>query len=300
MAGGEGGDAYTVDNAGDVVKESAGGAGRDFVISIISYTLPTAVEDLLLSSPTPGLKGTGNSLDNKIIGSNGDDTLNGLGGADTMDGADGSDTMIVDNIGDVTKDTGSDGEFDRVFASVNHTLGDFVEYLTLTGKANINGTGNALLNVIEGNSGANILDGKDNSDNLSGGGGNDTLIGGAGSDNLHGGAGFDVLDGGIGSSDRYWFDKSSSGKDTILNFDLGAGGDILDLSEMLVGYAEGLSNPNDFLRIVFAGGNMVLQVDANGLAGGAKFTDLAVLASFPDTTVDQLMAGGNLQLAQAI
>jgi Ca2+-binding RTX toxin-like protein len=156
-----------------------------------------------------------------------------------------------------------------------------------------------LLNVLEGNSCANILDGNDNSDTLSGGGGNDTLIGGAGGDNLHGGAGFDVLDGGIGS-DTYRFDKSSSGKDTILNFDIGPGGDVLDLSEMLVDYAEGLSNPNDFLRIVFAGGNMVLQVDANGLAGGAKFADLAVLASYPDATVDQLMAGGNLQLAQTI
>jgi hypothetical protein len=93
------------------------------------------------------------------------------------------------------------------------------------------------------------------------------------------------------------YDKSSSGKDTILNFDLGPGGDIPDLSDMLVDYAEGLSNPNDFVRIVFAGGNMVLQVDANGLAGGAKFTDRAVLSSFPDTTVDQLIAGGNLQVS---
>ena len=85
-----------------------------------------------------------------------------------------------------------------------------------------------------------------------------------------------------------------------MNFELGPTGDVLDLSEMLVGYAEGVSNPNDFVRIVFAGGNMVLQVDANGLAGGSAFTDLAVLASYPNATVDQLMAGGNLQLAQTI
>ena len=45
-----------------------------------------------------------------------------------------------------------------------------VENLTLLGTGNINGTGNALNNVITGNAGANVLNG---------GGGNDTLYGGA-------------------------------------------------------------------------------------------------------------------------
>jgi Ca2+-binding RTX toxin-like protein len=45
--------------------------------------------------------------------------------------------------------------------------------LTLTGTSSINGTGNALVNVLIGNSGDNVL---------SGGGGGDTLIGGAGDD----------------------------------------------------------------------------------------------------------------------
>ena len=301
MVGGKGNDTYYVDEAADVIKEFAGG-GSDTVNSIISYTLGAELDDLSLASAFgSGFKGTGNALANNITGSSsGDDTLNGRGGADTMDGGGGSDTMIVDNAGDVTSDSGLDGAFDRVFASANHTIGNGVDYLTLTGKANINGTGNALGNVIEGNSGANKLDGQGSFDNLSGGAGNDTLIGGDGSDNLHGGAGFDVLDGGLGSSDTYWYDKSSSGKDTILNFELGPTGDTLDLVDLLVGYAEGLSNPNDFVRIVFAGGNMVLQVDANGLAGGSKFADLAVLASYPNATVDELVAGGNLQLAGPI
>ncbi len=300
MSGGKGDDKYVVKDNSDVVNESAGG-GHDTVLALNSYTLGAEVEDLtFLSFDLSGFKGTGNGLANSLTGGLGDDTLNGMGGADTMDGGKGSDTIIVDNASDVTSDGGSDGAFDRVFASVNHTIGGGVDYLTLTGKANINGTGNALGNVIEGNSGANKLDGQGSFDNLSGGGGNDTLIGGDGSDNLHGGAGFDVLDGGLGSSDTYRFDKSSSGKDTILNFELGPTGDTLDLVDLLVGYAEGLSNPNDFVRIVFAGGNMVLQVDANGLAGGGKFIDVAVLASYPNVTVDELVAGGNLQLAGAI
>ena len=299
MSGGKGDDTYYVHQAGDVVKEFAGG-GIDSVVSTVSYALGAEVDNLSLQLAVgTGFKGTGNALANNITGSTGDDTLDGLAGADKMDGGNGWDTIIVDNIGDVTSDSGTDGAFDRVFASVSHTIGNGVDYLTLTGKANSNGTGNALGNVIDGNSGNNKLDGQGSFDNLNGGGGNDTLIGGEGSDNLHGGAGFDVLDGGAGG-DRYYYDKSSSGKDTILNFDLGPGGDVLDLSELLIGYAEGLSNPNDFVRINFLNGEMVMQVDANGLAGGSKFADLAVLASYPDATVDQLMAGGNLQLAQPI
>ena len=48
--------------------------------------------------------------------------------------------------------------------------------------ASINGTGNALANLITGNSAANVLSGLDGNDRLIGYGGNDTLIGGAGDD----------------------------------------------------------------------------------------------------------------------
>ena len=48
MSGGKGDDTYGVDSVGDVVKESAGG-GHDSVVSTISYTLATEVEDLKLA-----------------------------------------------------------------------------------------------------------------------------------------------------------------------------------------------------------------------------------------------------------
>jgi len=63
-----------------------------------------------------------------------------------------------------------------VFASLNWILGAELEELILSGTANLNGTGNALGNIITGNSGNN---------SLSGGVGNDSLVGGRGNDTRH-------------------------------------------------------------------------------------------------------------------
>ena len=57
-----------------------------------------------------------------------------------------------------------------------------MENLTLTGVAAVNGTGNALANLLTGNIAANILTGGAGNDTLDGGAGNDTLIGGTGDD----------------------------------------------------------------------------------------------------------------------
>jgi len=59
---------------------------------------------------------------------------------------------------------------------VSYTISAAVENLTLTGILSINGTGNALDNVITGNAAANTLDGSTGEDSLIGGAGNDVYI----------------------------------------------------------------------------------------------------------------------------
>ena len=95
-----------------------------------------------------------------------------------MTGGGGDDVYIVDNIGDRVFEA-SDAGTDRVEASISFSLGkQFIENLTLTGNAAINGTGNTLDNVLLGNDAAN---------KLKGGGGSDILVGGVGKDTLTGG-----------------------------------------------------------------------------------------------------------------
>ncbi len=198
MAGGAGDDIYYVENTGDVVTESVN-AGTDIVYSSISYSLTDNVENLTLNA-SGNLDGTGNALDNTIIGNAQANVLDGGAGADIMIGGYGNDTYVVDNAGDQVIESAvgktqysywgqyTIPDIDTVNASISYTLGNNVENLNLTGTDNINGTGNALNNVINGNDGAN------------------TLAGGAGNDTLNGGAGADVMDGGTGN-DVYYVDN---------------------------------------------------------------------------------------------
>ena len=235
----------------------------------------------------------GTAFNDTINGFNGDDTLDGGAGADTMDGGDGNDTYIVDNIGDIVKESFDDalgGTSDTVLSSVSYSIapGTFglqgygIENLTLTGFANINATGNSKNNVLTGNSGNNTLDGGAGNDTLIGGAGNDTLIGGAGVDTLNGGAGNDTIrsdgDGGTyrGEADN---DVMFSGIGTE-TMDGGTGIDLIDHTifngDYVFNMATGLTNFGgesftNFENATMGGGNDTVTGNAsnNVINGGA-------------------------------
>ncbi|MFN7514095.1 Calx-beta domain-containing protein, partial [Microcystis sp.] len=189
----------------------------DTLTANVTTTLPANVENLTLTGTT-NINGTGNTLNNIITGNSGNNILNGATGIDTLIGGLGNDTYQIDTTTDTITENANQGT-DTVQSSVTYTLGNNLENLTLTGTANINGTGNTLNNVITGNSGNNILNGSD---------GNDTLIGGTGNDTITGGAG----------SDRFTFNNRNEGIDTITDF-LSSQGDKIALSA--AGFGSGLA-----------------------------------------------------------
>ena len=183
LTGGNGADIYTVDNVGDKVIETNGAAsgGIDTVNSAIDFTLGANVEKLTLRATFGDIDGTGNTLNNTIIGNEGANILDGASGNDTLTGAKGDDTYIVDSLKDVVNETianNKGGGVDTVLSAVTFSLATRVniENLTLTGTGDNKGTGNALTNVIEGNSGRNVLDGGLGADTLRGGAGNDFYV----------------------------------------------------------------------------------------------------------------------------
>lgn len=153
LAGGSGDDTYILRSATDLVLEAAN-EGYDTVAVAFDYTLPDNIELLRLTGS--GQVGTGNALDNRIVGSAGDDTILGLAGNDVLQGLDGNDRLEGGNGNDaLSGDAGND----------------------------------ALL----GGAGDDMLVGGTGNDRLEGGSGADVIEGGAGNDVLSGGSGADIF-----------------------------------------------------------------------------------------------------------
>jgi Ca2+-binding RTX toxin-like protein len=136
----------------------------DTVQSSITWVLGNNLEKLVLTGNS-AINGTvndlsnviyGNSASNSLFGGFGDDLLDGGAGSDRMEGGAGNDLYIVDSVNDVVVEA-IDAGYDGVRSSATWTLGANLENLSLTGIANINGTGNAGDNIIKGNGGNNIL-----------------------------------------------------------------------------------------------------------------------------------------------
>lgn len=133
----------------------------------------------------------------------------------------------------------------------------------------------SLSGYVYGDATANTLTGTDGSDTLVGQLDNDTLTGGGGRDTF-------VYNG-------------NDGNDIITDFSVTgtAGGDILDLGDLLVGYDSG-DSLGDFLQVTKSGSNTVISIDANGVEGGSSYTDVFTTLQGVDTTLADLETNSNL------
>ncbi|MBD2620888.1 endo-1,3-1,4-beta-glycanase ExsH [Microcystis flos-aquae FACHB-1344] len=251
----------------------------DTLTANVTTTLPANVENLTLNG-TANINGTGNAANNILTGNSGNNTLNGGAGIDTLIGGLGNDTYQVDTTTDTITENANQGT-DTVQSSVTYTLGNNLENLTLTGTANINGTGNTLNNIITGNSGNNTLNGSD---------GNDTLIGGTGNDTITGGTG----------SDRFTFNNRNEGIDTITDF-LSSQGDKITVSA--AGFGGGLAAGVAITTAQFVLGTTALNASNrfiyNTITGGLFFDgdgtgtlaaiQIATLSSKPTLTASDIL-----------
>jgi Ca2+-binding RTX toxin-like protein len=89
--GGAGNDTLYVNNAKEKLIE-ASSEGTDRVVSSVSYTLSDNVENLVQLG-TSKINGSGNALDNQLIGNSGDNRLDGKAGNDKLIGGSGADSL---------------------------------------------------------------------------------------------------------------------------------------------------------------------------------------------------------------
>jgi Ca2+-binding RTX toxin-like protein len=257
----------------------------------VTGTLGTNADDVMngstLADVLLGLGGNdtlnGGLGNDALDGGAGNDALDGGTGNDSMAGGAGNDSYVVESAGDIVTEAANEGT-DTVTSSITYTLTDNVENLILSGSAAINGTGNALDNVITGNSGINVLTGNDGNDTLYGGDGNDNISGGAGNDTLDGGTGNDSMTGGTGN-DIYYVDSASDtitestspsgGTDLVyssINYTLGIG---LENLTLLPGATTGTGNSSDNIIIGNASANTLSGSGGNDtLDGGAGIDTL--------------------------
>lgn len=246
----------------------------------------------------------GGATNDAISGGDGNDVLDGGAGSDVISGGAGDDTLL-----------GGDGRDSLAGGAGNDTLlggaggdhldgglgDDFID----GGAGDDVAQGGAGSDKIYGGAGADTLRGDAGDDSLFGGSGDDSLLGGKGEDVLSGGQGDDNLMGGDGRDIFVWTnaDKGTStapAEDVVLDFETGAGGDVLHLADLLQGEESG--ELSDYLSFQSDGaGGTIVNIDISGDTGTSqqhitlKGVDLTAGGSLTDQDIiNDLLSNGNL------
>ena len=250
---------------------------------------------------------SGGSLNDAIIGQGGDDVLSGNAGHDTLSGGEGDDVLSggADNDflnGGAGSDTLSGGSgMDTLDGGTDDDIvdGGLGDDAVLGGAGDdlvFGGSGN---DRVEGGEGDDVLRGNAGDDVLKGGDGEDVLIGGSGDDSLIGGAGIDIFALEAGNEGTL----ISPAVDTIADFSVGAGGDVLDLSDMLQG--EDIGSLDNYLHFSYDGNDTTISIEHNGSGGvtqqvvltGVDLTEGGTFIT-DQQILDNLLGSGNLIIDQ--
>lgn len=304
MLGGNGDDTLNGDADNDMLY---GGAGNDAIHG------GSGADRLYGQDGNDSLNG---GADNDLIyGGNGNDTLNGDDGNDTLYGDAGTDILNGGTGADILyggadNDTlYGDAGADRLFGGLgNDTLRGGEDNDILRGEdGNDTLYGDAGTDQLYGGLGDDVLYGGSGNDSLFGDTGNDTLRADADNDLLRGGNGDDTLILGAGlhtaygdaGMDTYGWAAMDGGIDKIYGFSA-LEGDKLNLTDILSGFAVGVSDIDDFVRLVYVSTSRTdLRIDADG--GGDSFATLATInANLSGVTAQGLYDTGRLIVDQSL
>jgi Ca2+-binding RTX toxin-like protein len=230
----------------------------------------------------------GNDL---VVGEGGSDSIDGGLGNDSLDGGAGNDTIHGNEEVDIVfGDAGSDVLHGGTGSDV--IMGE-------RGGASVTGGNDTLygdLDALSLSGGDDQIDGDAGDDLIYGGGGNDVILGDNGNDTIEGGAGADIIGGSAASlagiettgNDTFVYRAMTDAGDSIYGFDVrGGDSDAIDLRLLFdaLGYAGTAPRTDGYLQVVQSGGDVLVQVDANGSTGGASFVTLATLVDRTATDI---------------
>ncbi len=191
----------------------------------------------------------------------------------------------MDNLGDVLIEDLDEG-IDTVKASIDFSLGENLENLTLIGAA-INGTGNELANTLLGTSGNNVLIGLGGDDYLDGGAGDDALEGGTGNDTYF------VTD--AGDVVTEFVDEGIDTVGTSIDYSLGTDLENLTLyGDAIQGTGNGLAN----VLLGSAGDNVLSGLEGDDYLDGGAGVDAMLGGTGNDVYVVDNAADVITELAQ--